>query len=120
MRLSLDPARTIPRHVTHESLALAEWYDAHPAIRRLWGIREGQELRVIIALEPTNDGNDIAPPWLGNSDAWTRELDAATGASVRLELIDETREIEVDGECVIVADLYWRDSTLIPLDAMSG
>lgn len=49
MKLCLDPYDVAPRDVTAESLALAGWYDSQPAIRRLWGIREAQTLRVIIA-----------------------------------------------------------------------
>jgi len=101
-------------HVTRESLVLSEWYDAHPSVRRLWGIRTRNELRVVIAVEPTLDSDDISPTWLGNSDVWRHELRRATGVPVKLELIDDSRGIEVGGDCVIVADLFWRDSTLIP------
>jgi len=115
MRLGFDPILTAPRIVTAESLALATWYDAHPAIRRLWGIRDADTLRVIVSVEPTFDGGDIYPAWIGNSLQWARELCASTGANVRLELIDEphAQGIEMQQDSIVVADLFWRDSTLI-------
>src|SRR5688500_18684093 len=113
LKLSFDPALTAPRVITAESLALASWYDAHPAIRRLWGIRDAQRLRVIVSIEPTHDDSDVYPAWIGNSMNWARELRSSTGASVQLELIDESDGIEVDEDSTVVADLFWRDSTLI-------
>lgn len=115
MKLGFDPSLTAPRIITAESLALATWYDAHPVIRRLWGIRDGQRLRVIVSVEPTLDDSDISPVWIGNSMSWARELRSSTGAVLQLELLDEPDSdgIEVDQDSIVVADLFWRDSTLI-------
>lgn len=115
MKLGFDPSVSAPRIISAESLALATWYDAHPSIRRLWGIRDAQRLRVIVAVEPTHDGSDIYPAWIGNSVGWARELGLSTGASVQLELIDEPHSdgIEIDAGSVVVVDLFWRDSTLL-------
>ncbi len=120
MKLSLDPVVTVPRVITAESLALADWYDAHPAIRRLWGIRDPDRLRVIVSVEATLDDSDIYPVWIGHSMSWVRELLASTGTSVQLELIDEPHSagIEIDDDSVLVADLFWRDATLLPPHVM--
>jgi hypothetical protein len=116
MKLSLDPSVTKPQSITCESFVLATWYDAHPSVRRLWGIREAQGLRVVISMEPTLDTDDVYPAWLANCQAWARELHALTGAPVRLQLVGSCppEGIEVRAGSAIVADLYWRDATLIP------
>jgi len=107
---------TAPRNITAESLALAKWYDANPTVQRLWGIRDAQALRVVVALEPTLDSDDVSPAWVANCQAWARELHLLTGAAVQLELVGESPldGIEFRAESVIVADLFWRDATLIP------
>ena len=46
---------------------LTQWYAAHSAFRRLWAIQESQRMRVIVMLEPTNDGDDIYPAWLATA-----------------------------------------------------
>jgi hypothetical protein len=120
MKLSLDPLVIAPQNISAESLALAAWYDSQPLVRRLWGIKNAERLRVIVLVEPTHDGDDIYPVWLANSQAWTDELHLYTGNSVHLEQIDELPfdGIEFDAESVIVADLFWRDATLIPPHTM--
>lgn len=119
MKLSFDPSATAPRNITAESVALATWYDAHPAIRRLWGIRDTQRLRVIVSVEPTHDDSDIFPVWIGNSAAWAQELRLFTGTSVQLELIDEPSDgIEIDAGSNVVADLFWRDPTILQPNLM--
>ena len=114
MKLSIHPSVTVPRNITAESLALAFWYDSNPAVRRLWGIKIGQDLRVIVAVEPTVDNDDIFPCWLANTETWSRDLRMRTGSRVELELIKDIPcdGIEVDPGSVLIADLYWRDSTL--------
>ncbi|HEY5547544.1 MAG TPA: hypothetical protein VIK50_15930 [Gemmatimonadaceae bacterium] len=114
MKLCLDPYDVAPRDVTAESLALAGWYDSQPAIRRLWGIREAERLRVIIAIEPTLDGDDVYPAWFANIDVRASELRRSTGSQVQLELIQESRcgGIEIEDDGVIIADLFWRDATV--------
>jgi hypothetical protein len=114
MKVSLDPSVTKPRNITAQSLALAAWYDSQPLVRRLWGIRDAETLRVIISVEPTHDNDDICAAWLAHSQAWAQELHSCTGSSVQLQLIDEPLfdGIEFDAESVIIADLFWRDATL--------
>jgi hypothetical protein len=113
MKLSLDPAATTPRHVTAEAEALADWYDAHPTVRRLWAIRDAQALSVILTLEPTVDNNDTYPAWFACNRGWALEIQSFTEATVKLELIEEPTtdefEIGIDGE--LVAVLSWRDPT---------
>ena len=115
MKLSLDPYVTAPRNTTAESLALARWYDSKPAVRRLWGIKDAQRLRVIVAVEPTLDDDDISPAWFAHAEEWASELHSHMGSDVQLELIHVPTfdEIEIDDESVIIADLFWRDATLI-------
>ena len=113
MKLSLDPAAMVPTHVTAQAEALADWYDAHPAVRRLWAIRDSQSLNVILTLEPTMDGSDTYPAWYACSRGWTSEIQSITGGFVTLELLDEPEvaefEINIEGE--IVAAISWRDPT---------
>jgi hypothetical protein len=117
MKLSLDPSVTAPRTITAESLALAAWYDAHPAVRRMWAIRDAEKLRVIVTLEPTVDNSDTHPAWLANSHAWVHELRSHTGSLVELELVDEPpiNEIETDAEGDVVVAMCWRD----PVDPLA-
>jgi hypothetical protein len=113
MKLNIDPAKTAPRHVTAESEALADWYDAHPAIRRLWAIREGSALGVIVTVEPTVDNGDTGPTWFACNHQWVREIQSIAGSEVRLGLLEEPLEgefeVDLDGE--IVAAISWRDPT---------
>jgi len=113
MRLSLDPTATIPRHITAEAEALADWYDAHPAIRRLWAIRNAQALSVIVTLEPMVDNDDTYPAWFACNQGWAREIRSITGSRVTLELFDEPQvdEFEIDLEGELVAAISWRDPT---------
>lgn len=119
MRLSLDPPVIAPRNVTAESLALEKWYDANPTIRRLWGIQDVKTLRVVVALEPTHDGDDVYPAWAANYPAWARDLRSLTRSVVQLELFSESSldGIECHPESIVVADVFWRDATLIPPEA---
>ncbi len=116
MKLSLDPSAVEPRDVTPESLALARWYDANPAVRRLWGIQDPETLRVVVALEPTHDGDDVLPAWAANYRAWARELRSLTRSAVQLELFRESafEDIEFRAESVVIADLFWRDPAVLP------
>jgi hypothetical protein len=113
MKLSLEPIVVAPQDITPESLALARWYDSQPVVRRLWGIKHQQHLRVIVALEPTLDNDDIYPVWLVNTGAWTRDLRSRTGCAVQLELYLESPFSGVEiGPGNVIADLFWRDATL--------
>ncbi len=113
MKLNLNPALTAPRRITAESEALAEWYDAHPVVRRLWAIRDAHELSVIVTLEPTVDNGDTYPAWFACSHGGAREIQSIAGSAVRLKLLDEPAgcDFEVDLEGEIVAAISWRDPT---------
>jgi hypothetical protein len=113
MKLSLDPSADTPRHITSESEALAGWYDAHPAIRRLWAIRDAKTLNVILTLEPTMDNDDTYPAWFACNHGWAREIRVIVGMPVNLELLEEPMvdEFEIDLEGEIVAAICWRDPT---------
>ena len=114
MKLSLDPSVTALPTNTAESLALAAWYDAHRAVRRMWAIRDAEKLRVIVMLEPTVDNSDTHPAWLANGHAWARDLHSRTGGFVELELVDEPliNEIETDAEGDVIVAMCWRDPVL--------
>jgi hypothetical protein len=94
---------------------LDAWYGSHSVIRRLWAIKEPQGLRIVVALEPTHDGDDTHPAWLANRQTWLHELQSHTGSPVRLERIDAAvfDELELNRESVVLAALGWRDPTLI-------
>jgi hypothetical protein len=113
MKLNFDPTITAPRRVTAEGEALADWYDAHPAIRRLWAIRSELALNVIVTLEPTVDNDDTYPAWFACSRGWAHEIQSLIGEQVSLELLEEPAvdefDIELEGE--IVAAISWRDPT---------
>ena len=102
------------RTVTAAIVVLAKWYAAHSAVRRLWAIKESQRMRVIVTLEPTHDGDDIYPGWLANGHEWARELQLRMDGPVQLEVMDAPFLAEfasgVDG--VLVAELFWRDSSM--------
>lgn len=113
METGLAAPITTPESVTADALALATWYAGNPAIRRIRGVEEAQRLRVIVALEPTHDGNDIYPSWLAHCHAWARDLQQLTGKAVQLELAGESPldGIEFHADSTFVADVSWRDET---------
>lgn len=114
MKLSLDPAcQPTPPHVTAEAEALADWYDSHPDVRRLWAIQGALSLNVIVTLEPTMDNGDTSPPWLACGRRWAGEIQSLMGSTVSLELLEEplSSEVDVEYEGEIVAALSWRDPT---------
>lgn len=92
---------------------LAKWYAAHPAIRRLWVIRESQGTRVVVALRPTDDGDDVYPVWLANAGGWADELQLGLRGPVRLEVLDESARAGMAGEIPAVPahELSWRDAS---------
>ncbi len=110
MKLHHEPFIVAPQDVSPESLALASWYDSKPMVRRLWGVRHDERLRVIVAIEPTLDNDDIYPVWLVNTGAWARELRLSIGKPVQLELFlaSPWDAIEIDAGGVVIADLHWR------------
>lgn len=114
MNLAKELPNVTQQAVISESLALAHWYDSQPVVRRLWGIRRQDLLRVIVAIEPTLDNDDIYPAWLANTSSWRRDLHARLGRPVQLELflMSPWDEVKVEPGCVVIADLHWRDATL--------
>lgn len=118
----LDPANTGTRHDISESLALANWYQSNPVVRRLQGIQVAQALRVVISIEPSFDSDDVYPAWVANCQQWARELNALTGQIVQLELVGAfpLDGMEFRAGRDIVADLFWRDATLDPSHEVSG
>jgi hypothetical protein len=112
MKLSLDPTTQRRRTVTAEAEALADWYDAHPDIRRS-GRSAGAGLNVIVTLEPTVDNSDTSPPGSPAAVAGPSEIQSLTGSTVSLELLDEplTSEFDIEYEGEIIAALSWRDPT---------
>jgi hypothetical protein len=115
MKLSLEPTMTTMHDVSAETLGLAAWYDSQPEVRRLWGIRDAQKLRVVVSVDATHDNGDVLPIWLGRCGAWAQELRQFTGAAVQLQLFDElvlVGGLEIASDAVVIADLYWRDPTL--------
>lgn len=114
MKVAGDRALPAEEKNTAESLALARWYGTHPSIRRLVGITIGEGLRVIVAIDPTLDDDDILPVWLANTRIWTKELCMQTGRSVQLEVTQDLSAdgVEVDPDSSLIADLFWRDAAL--------
>lgn len=96
--------------------ALAGWYAAHSAVRRLWAIQEAGRLRVIVTLEPTHDGDDFYPAWLANGDEWAHELQSRMAGPVALEVMDDpfVAQSAAGADGVLVAELFWRDPTVPP------
>jgi hypothetical protein len=106
-----NSAFTAARIAASASIALADCPAFHSKIRRLWAIENLRGIRVIVALEPTHDGNDTSPAWLANCHAWAIEMRLHLKRTIVLELIGDPslEAIDIDGETVIVADLGWRD-----------
>ncbi|RPH55000.1 MAG: hypothetical protein EHM84_00420 [Lysobacterales bacterium] len=103
-------------------MVLAKWYAVHPAVRRLWAISDSQRMRVIVTLEPTHDGDDIYPAWLANGHEWTHELQLLMGWPVQMEVTDEPSLVEfaAGADGVLVAELFWRDSSTPPDNPWRG
>jgi hypothetical protein len=101
--------------ITRECAALASWYGSRPEIRRLLAMKDALGLRVLVDLEPTNDGNETDVAWLANHHAWIDELQLRIGSAVRLEHVDESfaDDVETGARGVIVAALSWRDPSVI-------
>ena len=100
------------RVVTELTAALGKWYDAHAAVRRLWASEQSGAVRVVVALEPTSDGDDALPAWLANSREWTGDLRSLTNRDVELQAIFLTaaEESPFDADAVLIAEFSWRDA----------
>jgi hypothetical protein len=96
-------------------LVLDKWYAAHRTIRRLWAVQDSQGLRVIVTLEPTHDGDDIYPAWVANGHKWAHDLQSRIDRPVELEVMDEASlaELPADVDGVLVAEVFWRDSSML-------
>ena len=80
---------------------LAGWYAANPRIRRAFAYemrdddvveRKGNDIYVLVDVEPVMDSEEILPVWLAHSVAWQLELQARTACTVHLGWLgpDET------------------------------
>lgn len=109
-------ARTVGGEVTEIAAALAKWYADHSAIRRLWAIEHHLEIRVLVALEPTSDGDDTLPVWLAHKHHWESDLQLRLRRQLRLQLAvaDTFAASCVDAHAVTIAEINWRDSWISP------
>lgn len=96
-----------------ESAVLSAWYCSRPEVRRLLAIRESDGLRVLLQLEPAQDSGETHPAWMANRREWADELRWHTGAAIRLEKLDESDDTDTNGRELIVADLSWRDPSVV-------
>jgi hypothetical protein len=96
--------------------ALAKWYADHSSIRRLWATADAIALRILVAIEPTSDGDDTLPIWLANKHWWTSDLRLRLKREVQLQLVVSGSEGELgaDGDAVTIVDVSWRDSWMAP------
>jgi hypothetical protein len=96
-----------------EFAVLSAWYCSRPEIRRLLAIRDMEGLRVLLQLEPAQDSSEVHPSWIANRCDWANELQWHTCASVRLERLDESDDIDTGSRELVVADLSWRDPSFV-------
>ena len=99
---------------TFDPSELANWYASHPTVRRMWALDDSMGIRVIVALEPTQDGDDVHPVWFANGRAWSNELQLCMNRTVQLELLDDTTFAKSSGAADdrIVAEWCWRDPSV--------
>jgi hypothetical protein len=92
--------------------ALKSWYANHDTVRRLWAIEGPAALEVLVALEPTSDGDDTLPVWLANRRNWASDLReiAQRDVQLRLVVLDDLGEFDVRPGAVTIAELGWRAS----------
>jgi hypothetical protein len=111
MNAVITEARSAGAEGTQIAAALAKWYADHSAIRRLWAFEDRLELKVLVTLEPTSDGDDALPVWLANNRHWQRDLQLRLRREVRLRLLfaDTFGESSVELDAVTIAEINWRD-----------
>ncbi len=111
MKYDLNPSLKAARNVSARIPELADWYASHAAVRHVWAIAEREEIRIVVTLEPTLDGDDTQPIWLANSQSWVQELRWRMNRDIRLELIHEPwiTELQIDTDSVVFAEYSWRD-----------
>lgn len=92
--------------------ALTKWYADHPSIRRLWAIDAPLALTILVALEPTSDGDDTLPVWLANYREWASDLRLLVRRDVQLQLVvpGTFGEALVDPGAITIAEVNWRDA----------
>jgi hypothetical protein len=96
-----------------ESAVLSAWYCSRPEVRRLLAVRDSDGLRVLLQLEPAQDSGETHPAWIANCREWAHELRWQTGVAVQLEALDESADADTNGGELVVADLSWRDPSVI-------
>lgn len=116
MNAIVGTASTAKRDVTEIVAALAKWYAEHSPIRRLWAIEDPVALKVLVALEPTFDGDDTLPVWLANNRAWANDLRLLVQREVQLRLVipGAFGKPYVNPDTVTIAEVSWRDSWMTP------
>lgn len=109
-----DP--TAEPEVAEIATALARWYADHAPIRRLWAIEDPLALKILLALEPTSDGDDTLPVWLANNRDWANDLRLRLQREVQLQLVVSSAfgEFYVNADAVTIAEVSWRDSWMTP------
>jgi hypothetical protein len=102
------------RPLPASTVVLAEWYAAHPSVRRLWAIGESQRMRIVVTLEPTPDSDDLYPSWLANGRQWAHELQSRMEVAVHMEVVYEPvfSGLAPGIEGVLVAEIHWRDPSM--------
>jgi len=118
MKISLAPSLDARQQGALASSVLSAWYDATPAILRLWAIQpagedDGAGLRVVVMLAPSIDGDETDLLWMAQGPGWAQELRRQLAGAVQLECIDGPlpEEFEIDGDGVVLSTLHWRDVT---------
>lgn len=107
-----DSVASMPEGEAAEIAAvLATWYADHPSIRRLWAIADSIGLKVVVALEPTFDGDDALPVWLANSRIWADDLRLRFRRELRLRVVGSStlEESYIGAGAVRIAEVDWRD-----------
>lgn len=109
MNAIVDAASTTTPDVTAVA-TLTKWYADHPSIRRLWAIEGPTALEILIALEPAYDSDETLPIWLANRRVWAKDLQRLVAREVQLRLVvlDDIGEFDVNPDAVLIAELSWR------------
>ena len=96
--------------------ALQRWYTARSTIRSLWAFvepttaSEERLIRVVIAIDPTPDGDDASPTWIGRAARWARELRETACCEVCLQRVDSAlSEHDLRSSGVLITAQCWRD-----------
>jgi hypothetical protein len=102
MSMDESPRQLTPAHdYALIDSTVAGWYAANPRIRRAYayqmrdydvGEPKGNDIYVLVDVEPVMDSEEGLPVWLAHSGAWQLELQARTACTVHLGWLhpDET------------------------------